>query len=83
MAIAFGSINVPEVIVNMEVEMKGVDISQEVLPASAQSFAIATPSTQADPTGSTQEEQQQEMLTWRTRTTSKQNMPTSRCPKTR
>ena len=47
----------PEDIVDMEVELEGVDISQEVMPASAQSFAIAAPPTQADPTVSTQAEQ--------------------------
>ena len=49
MAIAFGTINVPEGIVDMEVELEGVDISQEVLHASAQSFAIAAPPTRLIP----------------------------------
>ena len=52
-----GSINIPEDIVEMEVEPKGVDMNQEVLPTSAQSFAIVTPPAQADPTENRQEEQ--------------------------
>ena len=53
--ISVGSLVVPAHIANMEVE--GVDMDQEVLPPSVQSFAIATPPTQAESTDEKQEEQ--------------------------
>ena len=56
--ISFGSLDIPGDIANMEVEQEGVDMDQDVLPPSAQSFAIATPPTQADSTHGNQEAQQ-------------------------
>ena len=47
--IASGSINVPDDMEGMEVELAGVDMCQEVLPASAVGYAISTPPAQAEP----------------------------------
>ena len=81
--ISFGSINIPEDIVNMEVEPEGVDMNQEVLPASAQSFAIATPPRRLIPQRKNRKSSGQDMWIWRTRTTSKQTTPILGCPKIR